>query len=417
MAKSKVVTNTVMLYLISIAKLLFPLATLPYLTRVLTEEAYGLVSYVKSCMTYMQLIIDFGFIYSSVKDIVNAGGDKKKIGQIAGNTFFSKLMLCVLSAVALVVMCCCIRVLRINVLFVILSFVSVATTALFGDFLFRGIEKMQFITFIFLIAKGVSTALTFVFVKNDGTLLWIPILDIISHLISVGISFGIIFKLKIPIRVTKIVDCLRMIKESFFYFLSGVATTMLSALNTILIGIFITDLAKVAHWSLCFNIIAAIQGLYAPICNGIYPHMIRKRSLRFIHKVLLLFMPIVTVGCIACFFLSKTAMLVVGGEKYVVAHTLFRWMIPILFFSFPAQVYGWPTLGAIGKVKATTASTVAAAITQVLLLAILILTHHFTLITVAISRIISEFVLMGVRMFVAYRNKALFTGEGEVKHV
>ena len=74
---SNVVNNTAMLYIMSIAKLIFPLLTFPYLTRVLSEDAYGFVSYTKTCMNYMQLIIDFGFILSSVKDIVNANGDKK----------------------------------------------------------------------------------------------------------------------------------------------------------------------------------------------------------------------------------------------------------------------------------------------------------------------------------------------------
>ena len=127
----------------TIAKLVFPLLTLPYLTRILSEDSYGFVAYVKSCMTYMQLIVDFGFILSSVKDIVNANGDKKRIGQITGNTFLSKLILCAISAVALIVMLYAIEILQMNVLFVVLSFVTVATTSFLADFFFRGIEKMQ----------------------------------------------------------------------------------------------------------------------------------------------------------------------------------------------------------------------------------------------------------------------------------
>ena len=48
--EKKVVGNTIMLYIMTIAKMIFPLLTLPYLTRILSEEAYGFVSYVKSCM-------------------------------------------------------------------------------------------------------------------------------------------------------------------------------------------------------------------------------------------------------------------------------------------------------------------------------------------------------------------------------
>ena len=129
MQKTKVVNNTIMLYIMTIAKLIFPLCTLPYLTRVLSEEAYGFVAYVKSCMTYMQLIVDFGFILSAVKDIVNANGDKRLIGEITGNTFVAKLCLSVVAGLALAIMCMFIEILQLDILFVALSFVTVATTS------------------------------------------------------------------------------------------------------------------------------------------------------------------------------------------------------------------------------------------------------------------------------------------------
>ncbi len=411
---SKVVNNTAMLYIMSIAKLIFPLLTFPYLTRVLSEDAYGFVSYTKTCMTYIQLIIDFGFILSSVKDIVNANGNTDKIGRIAGTTFMSKLMLTAVSALALAVMCFSIKVLKINVLFVVLSFVAVACTVFLADFLFRGIEKMHYITVIYLISKAVSTLLTFVLVKGDGSIMWIPILDIVSNVISVLITFIIIAKLKIPVRFGKIKECIIMIKDSFFYFLSSVATTAFSALNTLLIGIYMPDdLGQVAKWAVCMQIISAIQGLYAPICNGVYPHMIKQKSLKFIHKLLAIFMPVVTVGCVLCLLLSKTALFVVGGEKYIdsLTITLFRCLIPILFFSLPAQVYGWPTLGAIGKVKSTTASTIITAIVQILGLTVLILTNCFNLISLALLRCFTEILLMAIRMTVTYKNKKCFIGD------
>ena len=73
--KSNVIKNTMMLYGMSIAKIVFPLLTLPYLTRVLSVESYGVVSYVKAVMQYMQLVVDFGFMLSGTKDIVNAKND------------------------------------------------------------------------------------------------------------------------------------------------------------------------------------------------------------------------------------------------------------------------------------------------------------------------------------------------------
>ena len=155
--------------------------------------------------------------------------------------------------------------------------------------------------------------------------------------------------------------------------------------------------------------ISAIQGLYAPICNSVYPHMIQERRLSLIHKILKIFMPLVVVGCGLCIVLADIAMLVVGGEKYVEASDLFRLLVPILLFSFPAQLYGWPTLGAIGKTKETTASTVLSASFQLIGLIVLIVFNCFTLISLAILRSLTELVLMGTRMFITYRNKRMFS--------
>lgn len=84
------INNTIMLYLMTIAKIIFPLITLPYLTRILSVDNYGVVSFVKSYMVYIQLVVDFGFSLSSVKDIVEANNDKKSIGIITGSNNFSK---------------------------------------------------------------------------------------------------------------------------------------------------------------------------------------------------------------------------------------------------------------------------------------------------------------------------------------
>ena len=408
MARNKVFKNTFMLYLMSFAKLILPLLTMPYLTRVLSEDGYGLMSYVRSYMTYMQLFVDFGFILSSVKDIVKAGDDKKKIGTISGNTILAKAMLAVVAAVVMLVICLSVELLRENWLFVMLSFIGVATSILLLDFLFRGIEKMQYITLIFFITKTITTALTFALVRSDDQLLWIPILEILANVISAVISIVIIKRLGIRFSVTSVRDCLYMIKDSFSYFLSNMATTAFSALNTLIIGIYITDLAQVAHWSLCLSMITAIQGLYAPICNGVYPHMIKEKSLKFIHKTMLLIMPLITLGCIFSFIIAKQALYLVGDETYMVAAPVFRCMIPILFFSFPAQLYGWPTLGAIGKVKETTISTVVSAVVQVVGLVVLIAIGRFNLITLALLRSFTEFCLMAIRMGIVYANRKSF---------
>ena len=363
----------------------------------------------KSYITYVQLIVDFGFILSSVKEIVQAEGDKKEIGVIVGQTFFSKIFLSFLSLVLTVLMCNNVPILKEYTRYTLLSFIVVFLSSFLADFLFRGIEKMHYISIVFVIMKGISTTLTFFCVKSDSDILWIPLLDIISSIIAISVTlYIIIFRLTIKIKVVSVKRSLLMLKDSFFYFISNMATTAFGALNTLMIGILITDLAEVAYWSVCSSIVAAIQSIYTPITNGVYPYMIRNKNLKYIHRILKIVMPVLFLGATIGFFTSKTVLLIVGGEKYVGAYRLLQCFIPLLLISFPSMLYGWPTLGAIGKEKETSFTTLIAAGVQTMGLFVLIIFNRFTLINIALLRTVTEFVLFGQRCFLTYKNRNEF---------
>ena len=55
--------------------------------------------------------------------------------------------------------------------------------------------------------------------------------------------------------------------------------TAFNALNTVCVGIFLSA-RDVAFWALTMQFIAAVQSLYNPIQDGIYPEMVKKRDLK-----------------------------------------------------------------------------------------------------------------------------------------
>ncbi|WP_291629653.1 oligosaccharide flippase family protein [Clostridium sp.] len=404
--------NTIMLYLMTVAKIIFPLITLPYLTRILSVDSYGAVSFVKSYMVYIQLVVDFGFSLSSVKDIVEANNDKKSIGIITGQTILAKLILSAISLVATLILCPFIPLLGNNLLYTLLSFFVIFLSSFLMDFLFQGIEKMHVMTISFVIMKLISTSLTLVLVKSDLDILWIPMLDIISSIIAIIFTLREVHKYKIPIKIKTLKKSIELIKESSVYFISNFATTAFGALNTLLIGIAM-DSTQVAYWSVALQLIAAVNAMYSPIVNGIYPQMVREKSLLLIKKILYIFMPIVFVGCTVFFISAKFIVLIVSGEEYLYSVTVLRYLIPILLISFPVMVTGWPTLGAIGKAKETTITTTVTAVAQVLGLIVLMLINKFTLINVAILRCLTELLMLILRIRYCY----IFSNEFNDKKV
>ena len=114
--------------------------------------------------------------------------------------------------------------------------------------------------------------------------------------------------------------------------------------------------------------------------------MIRRRDLGLIRRILLWFLPLISAGCVVTFFFAKGALLLIGGEKYGAAEPILRALIPVLFFSFPGMLFGWPTLGAIDRVKETTLTTLITAAVQLIGLALLLAAGRFEVVSIALLR-------------------------------
>ena len=405
--KNKIVKNVSMLYLLNIAKVVFPLITLPYLTRVLSVEAYGMVAYVKATMQYMQLIVDFGFMLSGTKDLVLVLGKQDEINHKIGNIFVARLILCLFAFVILIATMIFIPILNQNILYTVLSFITVFLTIFLMDFYFRAIEKMEIITIRFVVMRGIATLLTFVVVRSDADILWIPILNIIGSLVAIVLVWIQLKKLNVKICPDGLRSAVKKLKDSFVYFLSEMATTAFGALNTLLIGLFM-DPVNIAYWSVCTQMIGAIQYFYTPITAGIYPQMVLSKKRSIIQKAVKIFLPIIAVGCVFTVVVSKEALLIIGGAKYTDAAYLLRLLTPVLFFSFISMLYGWPTLGAINKQKQVMITTVTSAVFQILALLVLIGLNCFNLIAIAIVRCITEFILFATRFGVYWKNRREF---------
>ncbi len=408
MKNNKLLSNTVYLYLLTIVKMVFPLITLPYLTRILSVDAYGSVAYIKSYMSYVQLVLDFGFILSATKNIaLIKGKDDSKIPYIVGDTFIEKIILLLLSAGVTSVVSLFIPILRENQLFTWLYFIAVGLTIFLPDYLYRGIERMECVTIPFTVSKTVSILLTLVLIKSDDDLILIPVFEIISNLIAASISLLLLKKLKIGVKFSDLKRWVSDLKESAVYFLSNFATTVFGALTTLIVGVLLNE-EDVAYWSVCMQIVSAAKAMYTPITNSIYPHMVTNKDLKLVRKIRNLMTIPMVLGSIAVMLFGENIMMIIGGENYEYAGYILKFLLPVIVVSFYSMLYGWPVLGAIDKVNQTTVSTVIAAVVQVLGILIIYLCGFFNLISLAVCCCVSEIALLVIRLAIFRKNKKLF---------
>jgi len=397
----KVATNTIMLYVMTIGKHILPLLTLPYLTRILTPHYYGIVTYMTSTMTYFQVLIDFGFIYSATREVSLHREDKNELGKIICSVILSKLLLGVLGMFILGIMILFVPIMHENVMLSFLYYLSILVTTLLPDFLYRGLERMQIVSIRFILARLVSTILTFLLIKSPKDIMLVPVLTICGNIVAVIFSFYHLYrKEKIYLRKCNGKRIIKTIKESSVFFMTTFATTAFGATTTFFMGIKNLHAEEIAYWNLAYQGICSIQTLYEPITSSLYPHMVKEKDIRLVKRMFCFFIPFVLIGTILCYCLSETIIAILGGENYIEAVHIFRVLLPMLIFSFPAQLYGFPVLAPIKREKGVTVSTMIAALFHVSGLVGLMLVNKFEIVNIAFLRSCTDAVLLICRVII-----------------
>ena len=394
--------NTISQYALQFIKYLLPLLTLPYLTRVLEPEGYAVYAYVASFMTFAQTFVDFGFNLSGTKGVASARDED--LGLLVGSISQARVFLCVLSGIACAVIGFYIPIMRNNAVYAVLAYIAVCGRALAPDFLFQGKERMAPITLRYLVSKGSSTVLTFVFVRSSADLLWVPVLDILASAIALAWSFSAarrIFGLRIQwAAFGRIWSELRV---SAYYCLSNMASTAFSGIITLLIGVAITDPAQICYWSLAMTAVNAVQALYSPIINSLYPHMVAGGDFGFAKKLIALSVPFVVVGTGLFICLSRTIVFILGGPEYLEGTYILVLVSPVLIFSFYGMMLGWPVLGAMGRVRELTRTTVISSLASVVMLLLAMASDMASVAIFAVIRSLTELIMCSMRAYECYR--------------
>lgn len=396
--------NTLWQYGLQILKYLFPLLLIPYLTRILGTEGYAVYAYVLSFMGVVQTIADFGFTLSGTKKVVDLRGDTAALSRLVGAITVARLMLLCGLFFCVMVVTRFIPIMAENTVYVIWAFFATAGRTVLPDFIFQGNERMGPLTTRYFASKGVQVALTILLVRGPGDLILVAVADVLSEIVDIAWSYRAQKRMfGVGIARPTFKESFEELRVSAIYCVSNVSSSLFSGFTTVIIGLAITSKTDIAFWSLTLTTVNAVQSLYTPIANSLYPHMIKNRDFGFARKLALVALPVLVLGIVAYCALSKPIMLVLGGPEYVGgAHVM--WMVsPIFIFSFYGILIGWPVLGAMGHVKELTVSTLFTGIVNVVSLLALYLAGLITLDVICVARWGCDALLLLVRVFMLWR--------------
>lgn len=409
-AHSSFYKNALWQYGLQFVKHLLPLITIPYLTRVLEPSGYAIYAYVLAFMQFMQVLIDFGFNLSGTKRIAESQ-NVNETNLVIGRITAARLMLCGGGLAATVVAIFVVPLLRQNAFYTVLAYIAVCGRGLAPDFLFQGKEKMGPLTTRYLVSKGTSTLLTFMLVRSFADILWIPLLDILASTIALAWSFSTARRMfGTTIAFPSLASSIAELKVSALYFVSNMASSTFSGFTTLVIGVVLTNAAEVSYWSLAMTGITAVQTLFTPITNSLYPRMVVSGDYGFARKLGLFAAPVLLVGTVAYMLLADTLVLILGGGAYLPGSYVFIATAAVIPLSYYGMSFGWPVLGAAGHVRTMVLSTIVAGVFNIVLLLSIWCLGWMSLLAVSIVRVATEAVLAVLRLTVCWKTGLLNKG-------
>ncbi len=392
--------NTFMLYLMMASTFIFPLLTFPYLTRTLGAEKYGIVVLANAVMQYFQLLIDFGFILSGTAICSKERDNKEKLQKITSSIVYGKLILSFLGLFIVCILSLSLSMFDGKELFIICSYIPLMLTSFVPDYLFRGIERMGVITFRTIVSKFVYTFLIFLLVRNSSSYFYIPFSLFVSNLIIVIWSWSfIIKKLKIKLILVKWKDVFNQLKESSTFFLSRIATTVYSASNVFVLGLYGYNDAELGIYGASNTLINYGKSMFSPIADSLYPYMVKNKNHKLVKKIIIVMIPAIILGCVVLFFFSNLFITIMCGKEYLDTVPIFRRMIPMLVITLPSYLYGFPMLGSIGKNSKANLSVIIGAAFHFAALVVLFAFKVLTFYNIVYITTITETIILLIRIY------------------
>jgi PST family polysaccharide transporter len=127
---------------------LLPLLTVPYLLRVLGTENFGLLAFATALITYFNLLTDYGFNFSATRAVSLRKSDSKFLANTYTQVLGLRLVFLMAGLLVLLVLVFTVPRFESHRLLYLVTFGNVIGQALVPVWLFQGLERMQFITWI-----------------------------------------------------------------------------------------------------------------------------------------------------------------------------------------------------------------------------------------------------------------------------
>jgi O-antigen/teichoic acid export membrane protein len=413
MEKRIFLKNGVALVFVQIANYLAPFMVLPYLTRVLGVEGFGLISLSLSMILIGNIILDFGFTLSGPYFVSKNRNESVVISEYLTTSIIIKVLLYFFVVTGLLLYFEYVDV-GYNTSSYLLSLVclNIFFVGFLPTWFFQGIERMISVTIYVVAAKVVYVGLVFLFVKNKEDADIVLLLLLLSNFVATFSAYLLIYKVGYRLGRSSLLLVKSNIKGNINFFFSRLAVSSYTSASVLLVG-SVLGVQAAAIYSCAEKLYMAAQNLTAPVSQVLFPHLSRTKDARYLFRsVSVLIFPMI----ICCVFVSINASFVIElifGVDFVSAADILIVFLICLPVTFVSMNFGYPAFSIIERLDIVNRTVYAGCFLHVLNMLVLLWLDIFSGYNVAMSILLVEFVIMSCRLALFFHlfDKLKFLGK------
>jgi O-antigen/teichoic acid export membrane protein len=236
-ARAGIGRNFTAMMLWQVGNYLVPLATFPYLTRVLGPGPFGMLGFATAVAAYGIVFTEWGFNLSGPRAVVALRGDPAALNELVWTTVGAKACLCLVSFGVLLVALGVSRNLASITSAVLLAWLGVLGNVFALHWLLQGLERFSLFATIALTARLLMVPLTFLFVKGPADVALAAAIQASAPLVAAALSFYAAWRLGAVKRPhASFNGMLRRLKQGADMFVSTASVSLFSATHAVLLA-------------------------------------------------------------------------------------------------------------------------------------------------------------------------------------
>lgn len=369
--------NFVMNIILKLSSIIFPLITLPYVTRVLGAVGNGKVAFAVSVISYFSMFAQLGIPTYGIRICAKYRDDKDKLTKTVQEILVINAISAIITYAVFVVCMLFIPKFHEEPVLLVINSLTIILNVLAMEWFYQSIEQYDYITVRNIVFKLLSLIALFLFIKNKEDYVLYGALSVIASSGS-SILNAIHARKYLLTKKYKNYNFKQHLRPIINFFLLSVSVSIYTNMDTVMLG-FISGDNEVGLYNLATKIktvLATMVSALGPVLLPRISYYIEKNNIKNVQELINKSVHVVVIASLSVtiYFIIMAAQTidVLGGEEYYSAVFCMQVIMITIIPLGLGNVASMQILAPFNKEVKTMYSTVVGAIVNLIVNALLI---------------------------------------------